>query len=449
VKKKLHRTMRMLIYFVLLIPFTLSGFQASGEAQQNNSIVYIVPVESNIERGLQAFMERSFQEAQEAGADHIILEISTFGGAVDAAAGIGALLQQTKIPITAYVKTEAISAGAYIALNADQIVMSPTSTMGAATVVDQEGNAGEAKAMSYWIKAMGEAAEANGRDPKYAKAMVDINMEIEGVVKKGEVLTFGATDALEHGYAEKIVQSREEVLSFLGLDKATIVEVDTTFAEKIARFVTSPIVMPILFSLGSLGIMLELYSPGFGVAGAIGVSALGLFFFGHMIAGFAGWESVLLFILGLVLIVIEIFVPGLGIFGILGAVSVIGGLALASFDYMVAIQAIGYAAIITILGVILLAVLIKTKKIGTPKTLNKIILQEELSQEERRTRIEEKSKLINQVGIAATRLRPAGIIIIDQKRYDAISEGGMIEKDQPIKVVYADGTKIVVAPVKS
>ncbi|WP_025028211.1 NfeD family protein [Caldalkalibacillus mannanilyticus] len=432
---------RVIFYITLLIPFLFSVLQPSIQATNQQSLVYVVPVESNIERGLQVFMERAFQEAEEAGADHIIVEISTFGGAVDAAAGIGDLLQQTQIPITAFVRGKAISAGAYIALNADQIVMTPGSTMGAATVVDSAGNAGEAKAMSYWIQAMAEAASVKGRDPQYAKAMVDIDMEIEGVVKKGEVLTFGANDALQYGYAEKIVNTRAELIDFLELEQAKIVEVATTVAEKIARFVTSPVVMPILFSLGSLGLMLELYSPGFGIPGTIGVSALLLFFFGHMIAGFAGWESLLLFIVGIILIIIEIFVPGFGIFGILGVVSIIGGLTLASFDYVVGLQSVGWATLITIIvGGILLKY---TNKKGL---WTKLVLEEGLEEEESQERFQSKKDLVGKTGRALTKLRPAGAIQIEDRRFDAVSEGGIIEKDQLIRVIYVDGTRIVVSP---
>ena len=90
-------------------------------------------------------MVRSFKEAEENQADHIILDINTPGGAVHAASAIGDLMQNTKIPITAYVNPDATSAGAFIALNADAIVMHPTGTIGSATVIDLEGNAADAK----------------------------------------------------------------------------------------------------------------------------------------------------------------------------------------------------------------------------------------------------------------------------------------------------------------
>jgi membrane-bound serine protease (ClpP class) len=434
------KSTRILFYLFLILPMVLSIVQPLvSTANESKPVVYIVPIESHIERGLQAFLERAFTEADEADADHIIIEMNTFGGAVDAASGIGRLFRNTQIPITVFVNHDAISAGAYIALNADTIIMVPTAKMGAATVVDSTGTAGDAKAMSMWIDAMASAAEANGRDALYAKAMVDMDMEIEGLTTKGMPLTFSANEALEYGYAEHIASTRNEALQFLGLEDAKMIEIGTTFAEKVARFVTSPIVMPILFSLGSLGLMLELYSPGFGIPGTIGASALVLFFFGHMIAGFAGWESLVLFILGMVLIIFELLAPGFGIFGILGISSVIGSLALASFDITVGLKSVGWAALITfIVGALIIRY---TNKRGL---WTKLILNEELSAKEGESRFLKKSELVGKSGVTITRLRPAGLARIENVRYDVVSDGGLIEIDQPITVIYVEGTRIVV-----
>src|SRR5699024_12776845 len=84
---------------------------------------------------------------------------------------------------------------------------------------------------------------------------------------KGEILTLGATSAVEVGYAEGIVDHRTALLNELNLSNASVVEMEPSASEEIARFLTNPVVIPILLSIASLGLIVELYSPSFGVPG--------------------------------------------------------------------------------------------------------------------------------------------------------------------------------------
>src|SRR5699024_5344094 len=129
-----------------------------GQAEGEGKLVYIIPIEKEVERGLEAFLKRSTDEAIEAGANHIIFEIDTPGGRVDSANKIGALLQGLEVPSTAYVINEALSAGSYIALNSNNIYMNPNATMGASGVITGDGTAADEKAQSAWIAAMKSAA---------------------------------------------------------------------------------------------------------------------------------------------------------------------------------------------------------------------------------------------------------------------------------------------------
>src|SRR5699024_7191846 len=103
----------------------------------------------------------------------------------------------------------------------------------------------------------------------------------------------------EVDYAQGIVNHRTELLNDLSLSNAEIVETETTVAEGIARFLTDPVVVPILLSLASIGLIVELYSPGFGIPGSIGLASLILYFYGHIVAGLAGYETIVLLILGI------------------------------------------------------------------------------------------------------------------------------------------------------
>ncbi|NLI68912.1 MAG: nodulation protein NfeD, partial [Bacilli bacterium] len=316
-------------FFVFLLMFPASLFGQEGEGK----LVYVIPVEKEVERGLEAFLKRAVDEAMEEGANHIIFEIDTPGGRVDSAGQIGKLLKDIDVPTTAFIVNNALSAGSYIALNLDTIYMKPNATMGASGVITADGNAADKKAQSAWIAAMKSAAEASGRDPIYAIAMADESIDLPELNKPpGEFLTLTANDALKVGYAEGIVNNREELLHALQLTGAKVVEAETTLAEEIARFVTNPIVIPILLSIASIGLIAELYTPGFGIAGTMSLIALFLFFYGHIIAGLAGLEAIVLFIIGLILVILELFVPG-GILGIIGGIAIVASVFIAGYDF--------------------------------------------------------------------------------------------------------------------
>src|SRR5699024_8401657 len=166
----LHRKKLIsLLLFTSIVMFIFPIFSNASDGK--GKLVYVIPVEKEVERGLEAFLKRATEEAEEAGANHIIFEIDTPGGRVDSAGQIAKLLQSIDAPTSAYVVNEALSAGSYIALNLDTIYMRPNATMGASKVITGDGNAADDKAQSAWIAAMKSAAESTGRDPIYAMAM--------------------------------------------------------------------------------------------------------------------------------------------------------------------------------------------------------------------------------------------------------------------------------------
>lgn len=432
-----------LIFFLglLMIPLLTAIKPAAGEG--DGKTVYIIPVQQEIERGLEAFLERSLNDAEKAGADHIIFEINTPGGRVDSANKIAQQIRNTKIPTTAYIIKDAFSAGAYIALNANEIVMKPSTTMGSAAVINAQGNTAGKKAESAWVAEMEAAAELNNRDPKYARAMADEEIEIKDLgLKKGKLLTLTANQALKVGYAEKIVNDRQELLSYLKLDDAKVMEANLSLAEKVARVVTSPIAVAILFSVGFLGLAIELFTPGFGIAGTIGLLSLGLYFFGHMIAGLAGWESVALFVLGLVFLFLEIFVPG-GIIGVLGVVAVIASLVMAAGSVTTVAISIGIAFVVTVVGSFFFL-----KYFGYRGPLRKLILFDSTSTEKGYISNDQRADLTGRIAEAITPLRPSGTADLDGEYLDVVTEGSFIQKGKMLKIVKVQGSRIVVREVK-
>jgi membrane-bound serine protease (ClpP class) len=407
--------------------------------------VYVIPVHQTIEQGLESFLGRAFEEAESAAAKAVILDIDTFGGSVSAAVGIGQLIQNSPIPVTAFIQGNAASAGAYIALNADQIVMTPGSSMGAAAVRNLQGKEVDPKITSYWSSKMAAAAELNGRNPEIAQAMVDPKVTIPGLKEDNDrPLTLTASEAKEVGYAEEIKSTMDEVLKFMGMAEQPIIYVKLSPSEQLARWITNPYIVPFLLIFGLGGIVFELLAPGFGFPGIIGLTSLGLFFFGHYVAGFAGIEHIFLFIAGIILMVIELFAPGFGIFGILGIGSLTVGIVLASYNTMYGLMSLGIAFLVSI-GLAFIIV----KYFGHRGTWNRLILRDELKTEQGYVSSHSKTELVGKKGSTVTPLRPSGTVMIDGERVDAVTEGGFILSQKEIVVVKVEGNRVVVREIQA
>jgi membrane-bound serine protease (ClpP class) len=410
----------------------------------NAAEVYRIPIQNEVEKGLFAFLDRAFKEAEKAGAEMVILDIDTPGGFVDSAADIAKLMDQTPLRTIAYIHDDALSAGAFISLHADEIYMSPSGRIGAAAVIDSAGNTAGVKAKSAWSASMIMAAESSGRDPQYALAMADDTVDMpEYRAPVGELLTLSAKEALEVGYSEGTVSSFDELLNKLNLADATVTSVKETFAEKVARFITNPIIVPILLSIASLGLIIELYSPGFGVAGFMGLSAIVLFFFGHMVAGLAGYESLLLFLVGVGFVIAEFFLPG-AIAGIIGLALIIGSIILAGGNVIHMGVSVLIALIVAIVGMVIIM-----KFFGKNlKLFNKIILTDATDTELGYVSNVNRYELIGKFAESMTPLRPSGTIMHEGERIDAVTEGGYVDRGKMVKIIKVEGSRTVVREMK-
>jgi membrane-bound ClpP family serine protease len=205
------------------------------------------------------------------------------------------------------------------------------------------------------------------------------------------------------------------------------------------EFLTDPIVVTVLLSIAGIGIILELFSSKFGVAGFIGVLALIVFFYGHFQAGLAGYGTLLLFVAGLLLIFLEFFLPG-AISGTLGVAALIFSLFLAGEN---GIQ-MGVSILIAIFcSVLVFFIMIKifNKKLVL---FNKMVLSESAKKEDGYVSNVNRTDLLGKEGIALTILRPSGTVIINNERVDVVSEGGFIDQNAVVKVIKVEGARIVV-----
>ena len=125
------------------------------------------------------------------------------------------------------------------------------------------------------------------------------------------------------GYAKGDAANEAALLDAVGLAGAQVVTLGPNWAEQVVRFLTNPVVAPLLLSLGVLGLVFEVKTGAFGLGGLLSLASLGLFFGSSFVLGLAGWEEILLLGLGLIALAIEVFVlPGFGVAGVLGLVAV-------------------------------------------------------------------------------------------------------------------------------
>lgn len=432
------------------VSFFLLGLACPIAGQQT---VVRVPVAGDVEMGLAPFIERTLREAAEAGAAAVVLDIETPGGRVDAAEQITAAISRAEVPVYAYVNMHAYSAGAMIALSAQRVLMRPGGVMGAVTPVDGSGTKASEKIVSAMRARMRALAEARGLDPAIAEAMVDEAIEVEGVVESGKLLTLTAQEAVDLGYAQAVADW-EGVLAAIGLSGAEVVEAEVNWAERIVRFFTNPVIAPFLLSLGFLGLLVEIRSAGFGLAGTAGLLSLALFFGAHLLVGLAGAEDLILVVAGLILIGVEVFVvPGFGVFGIAGIVALLAGLLMAQVGSLPTSQDFTRAAWVLCISLILVVAtswLFLQSMFGSWRLKRSgVILPETTDRDEGYTSADVRTDLEGAVGVAITPLRPAGVGLFGEERLDVVSESEWIEEGTRIRILSAEGYRQVVRAVKS
>jgi membrane-bound serine protease (ClpP class) len=432
------------------------GFGSPAAAAAPAPIVYVVPIDGIIDLGLAPFVERVLKEATEAKAGAVVLDVNTFGGRVDAAVIIRDALLNSPLHTVAFVNKRAISAGALISLAARTIAMGDGATIGAATPV-QMGQGGETqatseKSVSYVRKEFRATAEARGRPPLVAEAMVDADVEIKDLIAKGKLLTLTTTEALQHKIADFRADTLEQVLRRLELAGAEIRRPAPNWAERVVRFLTHPVLSSVLMTIGIIGIIVELRSPGFGVPGAVGIASLAAFFWGHWLVRLAGWEELLLVALGVVLLALEFFVlPGFGVAGILGAVALLAGLGLSLVGAGATREVLLTAAVRVVFS--LLAALVVSLALfrllpWLPAT-RRVVLGTGLSAGGGwEPGVVSHRPAAGARGTAVSPLRPAGIADIGGERIDVVSEGDYIDAGEPIEVLRVDGNRVVVRQVR-
>jgi membrane-bound serine protease (ClpP class) len=441
-----------------IITFLLFSLLLSNGYSQNKKTIYSFEIDENIAKPAMKKTEMALQEAKDKKADLIILRLNTFGGELDAADQIRTLLMKSTIPVFVFIDVNAASAGALISIACDSIYMSPGASIGAASVVNQEGEIMPDKYQSYMRSLMRSTAEKKGRDPILAQAMVDPDIHVNGIVDSGKVLTFTTSEAIKYGFCEAQVNSKEELLKVTGIENYEIIEQKLSWIDQIIMFLINPFMSGILIMLIIGGIYFELQTPGIGFPLIVAIIAALLFFAPHYLGGLAAHWEILIFIIGLILLIVEIFViPGFGVFGIVGISLMVLSLILAmifniKFNFeLTSSSEILKTSVIVVTSLVfgfILSIWLGKKLIVTETRYGTIALKTELNKSDGyMAQGEGLFHLVGKKGIATTILRPSGKVEIDGENIDAVAAYGIIEKGMTVEVLRFENSQIVVRAI--
>ncbi|TNF30784.1 MAG: nodulation protein NfeD [Bacteroidetes bacterium] len=419
--------------------------------------VYKFDIKEEIGPPIWRKMQKAFEEAEAWNADLILLHMNTYGGMVIHADSMRTKILNSEIPVWVFIDNNAASAGALISIACDSIYMRKGANIGAATVVDQTGSEMPDKYQSYMRSTMRSTAEAKGRNPDIAQAMVDESIKVDGVIDSGKVLTFTATEAMQHGFCEGMHETVDELLKANGYEQYELKSFVASGLETFIGWMVHPAVSGILIMIIIGGIYFELQTPGVGFPLAAAIIAALLYFTPLYLEGLAeNWE-VILFLAGLALLGVEIFViPGFGVAGVSGIALIVSALVLSmignvGFDFEMTMPTQIINAFLTVIlatvggffGSIYLA-----KRFLSTSMMSSVVLSsvQNASDGYIGVNITER-ELVGKQGVAHTVLRPSGKVMIGDEIYDATALIGFIEKGDAVQVVKYETAQLFVKKV--
>lgn len=437
---------RFIMIFAAMMACVAAG------ASDSLNVFYRIRLDQDIDPAAQRLVVLGLEKAAQADADYVLLDIDTYGGAVDAADSIRSAILRYDRPVIAFVNMQAASAGALISIACDSIYMKTGSSIGAATVVDQNGAVMPDKYQSFMRGMMRSTATANGRDPLIAESMVSA----------GDVLSLTPDEAIAVGYCEGICESAEQVAQLVSGDKEFTIknfEDDMTWVDNIIQFLLNPLLQSIFMMMIIGGIFVEIRTPGVGLPLLTAVIGAVLYFAPAYMGHLAEHWEILLFIVGLALIAVEIFViPGFGVCGISGIIVIVASLSLAMVDNGVFRDLDGslnlqplikpMAIVVTSFAASIGLSMWLVSKLYATRSFDRIALRQEMKSEDGFTGVV--SGLDSMVGTTVTvfsDMRPGGKVQSEDGRLHeaTLKFGGFAAKGTRLKVLSAEQGRLYCA----
>lgn len=407
--------------------------QAAALQEQAPGTVWLTRATGIIDPALSGFLVDTMEDAAAAQAAALVIQLDTPGGLDTSMREIIQAQLDAPISIVLYVSPQgarAASAGVYILMASDVAAMAPQTNLGAATPVAMGGDMDEdmrAKVINDAAAYIRGLAASHGRNVEWADQAVR------------EAVSLSSDEALEENVIEFIAEDVAELLQVIdgyvtvpkGLTLATadapIHEVQMSLIQRFLHALANPNIAYVLMSLGLLGIIIELSSPGLGVAGIVGVISLLLAFYSFHVLPVT-FVGIALIVIAMILFVAEVLVESSGLLGFGGAVAlVLGGLFL--FDAPVDFLRVSWPVIIAVTAVALAFVFIIIRAVTRAR---------------RKPAVTGTEGLVGAGGVVLRPLTPEGMVLVQGETWKARAEGGPLLENEEIEVINREGLTLIV-----
>ena len=412
----------------VLLPATISAATQS---------IQILRVEGTIVPVVADYIDRGISKAEDENATACIIELDTPGGLLDSTERIVKRIMNADVPVIVYVSPKgawAASAGTFITLSAHIAAMTPGTTIGAAHPVAAGGEEIPEEQMKkiteFSAKWMKTIAQERGRNLEEAQLAVT------------ESKSFTDVDALNFNLIDLRADNLKDLISQINGWKVTLangmeVSIDTTgyettrnemsLVERFLHVISDPNIAYILLSVGTIGIIAEIYSPGTFFPGILGAISLLLAFYSLGVLN-AFWGGILLILLAFGLFIGEVLTTTFGLFTVGGITALVlgslilfpgGGPLFQVNPWLIAGVAICVAGFFAFV-------------------VNRVI------RAHRRQASTGREELIGKTAIVKVALAPEGTVFFKGERWTAISEKGRIEPGEKVIITKVDGLQLYV-----
>jgi len=425
--KRMFKALRLAFFMSLL-----AGVLISTNASANTPAIKVLQVEGTIVPIVADYIDRGISEAEDENATVCIIELDTPGGLLGATEEIVQRIMNADVPVVVYVSPKggwAASAGTFITLSAHIAAMTPGTTIGAAHPVAGGGEEMPEEQMKkiteFAAKWMKTIAQERGRNIEEAQLAVT------------ESKSFTDVDALDCNLIDLRADNLKSLISQINGWEVTLangmeVSIDTTgyevtraemsIIERFLHAISDPNIAYILLSVGSIGIIAEIYSPGTFFPGIVGAISLLLAFYSLGVLD-ANWGGILLIVLAFGLFIGEVLTATFGLF-------TAGGIAALVLGSLILFPAGGplfrvnpwlIATVVIIITVVFVFV------------ISRII------RAHHRQASTGREELVGKTATVKEALDPEGTVLLKGERWTAISEKGRVKPGEEVTVTKVDG----------
>lgn len=406
---------------------------AADPPKADRAPVWVCRAEGIIDPALAGFLVRTMRDAAEAGAAALVIQLDTPGGLDTAMRDIIQAELDSPLPVVLYVHpagARAASAGVYILLASDVAAMAPQTNLGAATPVSLTGDMDEvmkAKVTNDAAAYIRGLASTHGRNADWAEKAVRESVSLTAQEALAEnVIEFVAADlpALLEAIDGYVTIPKGLVLRTAG---APLEEIKMGWVARFLHAIANPEIAYILLTIGILGLIAELNTPGFGGAGIGGVIALLLAFYSFQVLP-VNLVGVALVVLAMILLGAEIFVQSHGVLGVGGVAALIAG-GLLLFEDQAPYFGVDWPVVAAVGVVALLFFALVIRAVGRARRRPVSVGPEEL---------------VGSRGIVVSDIAPLGQVRVHGEIWKARTQGESLAREEPVEVVAVEGLTLVV-----